>query len=104
MECSKILESNLILFDFRLKYRPESIGLSDRTTFVSEIVWANYDKSSFLKENSIGSYPITPVHLNSFSIEKLIGRGSYAKVFLVTKKDTGELFAMKVLKKSKNGV
>jgi len=33
-------------------------------------------------------------------MQKLIGRGSYAKVFLVTKRTTGEKYAMKVLKKS----
>lgn len=71
------------------------MGLSDQTTFASELV---YDKNSFFKENSMSSTFITPVQLNSFSIDKLLGRGSYAKVFLVTKKDSGEQYAMKVLK------
>ena len=30
----------------------------------------------------------------------VIGKGSYGKVLLVKKKDSGELFALKVLKKS----
>jgi serum/glucocorticoid-regulated kinase 2 len=30
----------------------------------------------------------------------VIGKGSYGKVLLVKKKDSGELFAIKVLKKS----
>jgi serine/threonine protein kinase len=34
-----------------------------------------------------------------FKIIKVIGRGSFGKVFLVQKKDTKEHFAMKVLKK-----
>ena len=34
-----------------------------------------------------------------FRILKVIGRGSFGKVFLVEKKETGEIFAMKVLKK-----
>eukprot|EP00345_Euplotes_harpa_P001127 CAMPEP_0168321656 /NCGR_PEP_ID=MMETSP0213-20121227/2413_1 /TAXON_ID=151035 /ORGANISM="Euplotes harpa, Strain FSP1.4" /LENGTH=120 /DNA_ID=CAMNT_0008323373 /DNA_START=164 /DNA_END=526 /DNA_ORIENTATION=- len=46
-------------------------------------------------------WSFTQVNIKSFKIEKLIGRGSYAKVFLVSKKDSGELFAMKVLNKSK---
>lgn len=36
---------------------------------------------------------------DDFKIEKLIGKGSFGKVFMVTKKDTGKIFAMKVLKK-----
>lgn len=35
----------------------------------------------------------------NFKIIKVIGRGSYGKVFLVRKRDTKEYFAMKVLKK-----
>lgn len=34
-----------------------------------------------------------------FSILKVVGRGSFGKVFLVKKKMSGEIFAMKVLKK-----
>ena len=36
---------------------------------------------------------------DSFRILKVIGRGSFGKVFLVEKKDSKEIFAMKVLKK-----
>lgn len=39
--------------------------------------------------------------LNSFEYIKQVGQGSYARVFLVKKKETGEYFAMKVLKKAK---
>ena len=35
-----------------------------------------------------------------FNMIKVIGRGSYGKVLLVKKKDTGKLYAMKVLKKT----
>jgi serum/glucocorticoid-regulated kinase 2 len=40
-----------------------------------------------------------PVNLNSFYTISVIGKGSYAKVILVKKKDTGKYYAMKVLKK-----
>ena len=30
---------------------------------------------------------------------KVVGRGSFGKVYMVRKKDTGELFAMKILRK-----
>ena len=71
------------------------MGLSDQATYASELL---YEKSSFFKENSMSSTFQVPVQLTSFSIDKLLGRGSYAKVFLVTKKDSGEQYAMKVLK------
>lgn len=39
------------------------------------------------------------VGLNDFLIKKVIGRGSFGKVFLVEKKDSKEVFAMKSLRK-----
>jgi serum/glucocorticoid-regulated kinase 2 len=39
------------------------------------------------------------VNENSFEILKLLGRGSYGKVFLVEKKDDKQLFALKVINK-----
>lgn len=37
--------------------------------------------------------------IDDFTSQSVIGKGSYAKVVLVKKKDSGELFAMKILKK-----
>ena len=37
--------------------------------------------------------------LDSFKIERVIGRGAFGKVFLVTKKDTQQIYALKVCKK-----
>ena len=37
--------------------------------------------------------------LADFEIKKVIGRGSFGKVFLVQKKTTGEIYAMKSLRK-----
>ena len=39
------------------------------------------------------------VNIDSFEIKKVIGRGSFGKVYMVQKKDTGEFYAMKTLKK-----
>jgi len=39
--------------------------------------------------------------LEDYSLVKLIGKGSYASVMLVRNSHTGELFAMKALKKRK---
>lgn len=41
------------------------------------------------------------VNLNSFYTISVVGKGSYAKVILVKKKDTGKYYAMKVLKKQR---
>mmetsp|Transcript_25028 Transcript_25028/g.82012 ORF Transcript_25028/g.82012 Transcript_25028/m.82012 type:complete len:540 (-) Transcript_25028:125-1744(-) len=40
------------------------------------------------------------VELSDFDLLKVIGKGSFGKVMLVRKKDTGEVFAMKVLHKT----
>ena len=38
--------------------------------------------------------------IDDFELLKLIGKGSYGRVLLVRKKDTSELLALKILKKS----
>lgn len=38
--------------------------------------------------------------INDFTLLKVIGKGSYGKVLLVRKKDSGEMLAIKMLKKS----
>ena len=40
------------------------------------------------------------VNKNDFEMISIIGKGSYGKVSLVKKRDTGQLYALKVLKKS----
>ena len=47
------------------------------------------------KQKNTGS-----ISRQDFQMLSVIGKGSYGKVLLVKKKETGELFAMKVLKKS----
>lgn len=41
------------------------------------------------------------ISVKSFYTVSVIGKGSYAKVLLVKKKDTGKYYAMKVIKKAK---
>lgn len=40
------------------------------------------------------------ISIDSFHLLSIIGKGSYAKVALVRKKDTGKIYALKILKKS----
>lgn len=60
------------------------------------------DKHSLIlaKKSSTNFFYTPPVNIKAFKIENLLGRGSYAKVFRVTKNDTGKVYAMKVLKKA----
>lgn len=39
--------------------------------------------------------------INSFTMMCVIGKGSYAEVILARKKDTGKIYALKILKKKK---
>jgi serum/glucocorticoid-regulated kinase 2 len=39
------------------------------------------------------------ISINDFSLLTVIGKGSYAKVILVKKKDNNKIYAMKILKK-----
>jgi len=50
--------------------------------------------------NGNGSTGDKPIKEDAFVKLKVIGRGSFGKVFKVQKKDTGEIFAMKVLDKA----
>lgn len=66
----------------------------------------NINDFSFLAANDENNLPdqeenkLEKVSLDSFDIKGLIGRGSFGEVFLVEKKDTKVLYALKVLKKS----
>lgn len=55
--------------------------------------------SGKIKKEQPPSQTSKEVNLDSFSLLSVIGKGSYAKVVLVRKIDTGELFALKALKK-----
>lgn len=50
------------------------------------------------KENSADHYS-RAINKSDFKILKVVGRGSFGKVYLVQKKDNDKLYAMKTLKK-----
>lgn len=41
----------------------------------------------------------SPLSIEDFNFVSVIGKGTYAKVCLVSRKSDGELFALKILKK-----
>jgi len=47
----------------------------------------------------VSSLNINKISNDDFINVKVIGRGSFGKVYLVRKKDTGEPYAMKILRK-----
>lgn len=51
--------------------------------------------------NSDDSKILEKVSGSDFKLEVLIGRGTYGKVYCVRQKHSGQLFAMKALKKTK---
>lgn len=55
---------------------------------------------SFDKGISQRSSTVKMASLQAFNTLKVIGKGSYGKVFMVEQKGTGKIYAMKVLKKS----
>jgi len=44
-------------------------------------------------------HPGKKISLDDFKLLKVIGRGSFGKVYLVRKKDSGLPYAMKILRK-----
>lgn len=50
-------------------------------------------------ENENSNNKKDSISLDSFHLLTIIGKGSYAKVALVRKKDTGKIYALKILKK-----
>ena len=59
----------------------------------------NYTTRNNTHENNSLFYSSSDVSIDDFKILKVIGRGSFGKVYLVQKKDSEEYFAMKTLKK-----
>lgn len=59
-------------------------------------------KSSIISNGIFSSdpnYSSEQISMDNFSIIKVIGRGSFGKVYLVRKKNDGNVYAMKTLKK-----
>ena len=61
----------------------------------SEILQGRREKSSTLYQKSKDE----EISLDDFNIAKVIGQGSFGKVFLVQQKKTGKFYAMKSIRK-----
>ncbi|CAG9321369.1 unnamed protein product [Blepharisma stoltei] len=58
----------------------------------------NTTSDSITQRKSSAAAPVQ-ITLEDFQIEKVLGKGAFGKVFLVTKKDNGQVYAMKALRK-----
>ena len=62
----------------------------------------SYREASVLSQGTFSqdpNYSSTEVSIEDFTIVRVIGRGSFGKVYLVKKKSDGKVYAMKTLKK-----
>jgi serine/threonine protein kinase len=57
------------------------------------------ESKSFINDSVLSASKKDAISLDNFQIEKVLGKGAFGKVFLVTKKDTAQVFAMKALRK-----
>jgi len=72
---------------------PLALGL----TIEDDDIWSPVDE---YESNTIYSRNTrSDVSMSNFEIKAVIGRGNYGKVLLVQKKGTGEVYAMKTLRK-----
>jgi serine/threonine protein kinase len=69
------------------------------TTRPTEPLLYTSEEQKYTTSERSGSISKKPIKLDEFNIEKVIGKGAFGKVFLVTKRDTGQVYAMKALRK-----
>ena len=58
-----------------------------------------YHMETQLQPSTTPSKPTKKMSLDDFLLLSVIGKGSYAKVVLIKKKDDGNIYALKILKK-----
>lgn len=92
-------------FDYSEKSASEDDILLNESVFMNnnddDEVQIEIENIDFV--SSLPNMPSTKVSKENFSIQKVLGKGGYAKVFLVKKKDgidQGTFYAMKVVKKA----
>ncbi|KAI8355549.1 kinase-like domain-containing protein [Blakeslea trispora] len=104
-------------FYLRQPVQPVTPSKSSSDLFLGRIVYQpNFTSTELTKHqlNFVGgagallfylgytpSQQTNQISVNSFDLLKVIGRGSFGKVYVVRKKDTNRIYAMKVLRKSR---
>jgi hypothetical protein len=85
-------------------YIPSLITLPSDANIITDMTnqkqEPNQTPLSLLQTQSEQQQKVRKVSLEDFDLLKVIGKGAYGKVFLVRKRATSKLFAMKVLKKA----
>ncbi|KAL9658304.1 hypothetical protein ABK040_015624 [Willaertia magna] len=66
----------------------------------STMITNNQDSPSLQQQQQLAAYMGKKIGIHSFELLKVIGEGSFSKVCLVRKKDTRQIYALKVLDKS----
>jgi len=79
--------------------RSASSGIGNAMENASDEPQAPKPHIKGLADSFYRTSPISAPKLDSFKMVKVIGKGSFGKVFLVREKKTAEMFALKVLKK-----
>ncbi|KAI8098197.1 kinase-like domain-containing protein [Gilbertella persicaria] len=115
-----VSRSSEVSISMYMRHPPTAHGETPRTTndaFLGGVkVQPNFDSSRIEDQvldivGGTGSIHIqlcyrpqqtsAPITFDSFDLLRVIGRGSFGKVYVVRKKDTNRIYAMKVLRKSR---
>nr|CAG4715903.1 unnamed protein product [Naegleria fowleri] len=70
------------------------------TTYSSQQNPPQYESPSIFQQQQLAAFMGKKIGIHSFELLKVIGEGSFSKVCLVRKKDTRQIYALKVLDKA----
>lgn len=77
----------------------DGINIQSLSFVEAEFIYDRGSESAYANTTGTAVQAKRTINLDSFHIIKVIGKGSFGKVFLVREKATGKLHALKVLKK-----